>query len=816
MEPLGTIVRDYENWRRSQSGKPAKGALRDYWRQRDPKQGQRPDYLLWRQTLGGESPLEKRQDPVDLALRALRAADPLVHWAGLALAPLLLEGKPTLNAGRREELSKAVLSRSGRGSSPLPALQQCPHSSALVAWICRSLAEGTPAMLKELGDLFAAAKPDWKPGRGADLEFLKTEAWMPVPRGLIRTWLVKGITQLIRKTHAPEAAAAAPNKLSVQDAAAWHQTAWMIMRDARPPQGSARAEELEVLLDAAAAARLADDPHEAARLTALALNLATPQMPAPFLQRCRVAAWMLAETGLSAPESLRVKLDDLPFPGEPPASDKGQEVARQFHDAADASQMRLGQEAAEDPDWQRLRAAGVALHHPLAALAWIGKKAQSYLIKKQQDLLQSAAVLAARHQRLGTWGKILAQWPGSAENVLAYAQALRQSIRRMPVLRDSEVWRDCTADLRTAWGKLEADAIHDPEAVFMLHETLLDREVTTLRCLPEDLRMPALRHLHSRRAPSPLVQALEAEPKLMQSLAHQRTLELWALAAEMRERPEQAAVAWISLTGRGDAASGKYSWLVQGPAGRLLCQGRLRPAGAGQLDPAPLVTELAEAVAKVCAAPEWVLLSIDQGWRGLPWPALLRGAGLTASVATIPSWEWAFRVMRENASAKEISPEFLLPQGSAISGKPDLPQGSASGPLAQACILLAGAEPSDANTRWTLVGEPAEAEERPGSRRSLSIGEHPRVISYGPLLQTDSLNADLIRLSLAQATRCVISPAGVLAPEQRDNALETLLLGAPLRIPFAERLRALTGGHLNTWHITGLPWGPGQETPAKS
>ncbi|MDZ4286955.1 MAG: hypothetical protein U0984_03300, partial [Prosthecobacter sp.] len=87
LEPLGAIVREYEQWRRSQSGKPGRGALRDYWLQRDRQHGQRPDYALWRQTQCPESPPERRQEPIELAVRALRAPEPLVGWPVLALVP---------------------------------------------------------------------------------------------------------------------------------------------------------------------------------------------------------------------------------------------------------------------------------------------------------------------------------------------------------------------------------------------------------------------------------------------------------------------------------------------------------------------------------------------------------------------------------------------------------------------------------------------------------------------------------------------------------------------------------------------------------
>lgn len=778
------IVREFDQWRRGQPGKPSRGAIRDYWKQRDQKHGQRPDYLLWRQMLCAESPLERRHDPVELALRALRAPDPLIHWAALSLVPSLLQAGPPLPAARREELVKALRARLGGAQRPPAPLPGAPHSCALIVWLCRAAAgEETAVLLKELHALLSTTQPDWKLGRSADLGFLRSECWLPVPPAQGVRWLAAAIARLIRQ------AAVSPQ------AAAWHLTAWMLLRDARPPQSAPRADELEMLLDAAGTARLAGDPHEAARLTALALHLLPPQAPEPLLQRCRAAAWTLAEAGLAAPPSLRVSLDDMAFPGDLPASEKGQEAARLYHDAADASRQSLAEEVAYDPDWQRLRDAGVVLHHPLAALAWIGRKAQSHVVKKQHELLNAANALATRHHCLSTTGRILAQAPVSPETVLAYAQTLRQSLRRMPLLRDAVVWQDWTANLRAAWGRLEADAIHDPESVFLLHETLLDREVTTLRCLPMELRLQALRHLHSRRSPSALVQELESDPRQMQQIEHQRAVELWSIATEMRERPDQAHTVWVSLVLRGDAGAGRYSLLVQGAGGRVQVQGRLR-SDKQTLDFKPLLHEMVTAVAKVCESPEWVLLALDDALKDQPWAALLHEAGLTVSLAFIPGWEWAFRVLRETPSLEAIPSETLLPEGA---------QAPAAFPAAlpQTCVLLDGPATADAETRWTLVGNAPAPDARAQTRRSLSIGAFPRVISLGPL-KSGPLSVDLARLSLAQSSRCVIAPAHSPAPTERTR-LEAQLLQAPAAVPLPDRLRSLMRAQPQAWTLHGLP-----------
>lgn len=776
-EPLLGIVQAHEEWRRSQNGKPGRGALRDYWRPRDQKHAQRPDYLLWRQTLCADSPPEKRQDNIDLALRVLRAPDAATLWAALSLLPGVLQTAHP----RRDELIKAVQQRLPQ-LSPLPT--QASHSCALIRWLCQSALPAEPELLlKSLSDLLLTTQSDWRLGRRVELSFLKAESWLPVSPVQITRWLLQALTSLV------------PKLTSKPDAAAWHLTAWMLLRDARPPQSSPRGAELEMLLNAACTARESGDPIEAARLTCLMMHLLPPQVPEAFLQRCRVAAWTLAEAGLTAPTALRVNLEDLPFPGEPATSEKGLESTRLFQDAADFSQQSLAQEVSTDPDWQRLREAGVVLHHPLAALAWIGKKAQSYVIKKQTELLSSATRLALRHHRLSTAGRLLAQWPGSWENVLDYAKALRQSQKRMPYLRDSAIWQDWTSSLRSAWGRLEANLPADSEDLFFLHETLLDREVTLLRHLPAEPRQLALRHLHSRRSPSALVQALEADPRLMQPLEHQRAVELWSIAASLRERPDQKGIVWVSLVSRGDPGSGRYSLLIQGSRSRVHLQGRLRPeANSGQLDLQPLLQELLSALPQVCSETEGLLLAVDAPLRDLPWAEQLWQQGFTGLVSRIPSWEWAFRVLRESASVPPAL-EILTadPQTSPTLPATSLPHG---------CLLLASLPVADADTRWTALPLPTSPEERPLLRRSLNIGVHGLLFSLTPLKPGD-LRSDLTRLSLGQNTRVVISPTAALTEAQRSEFAE-LILNAPTNLTLKDSLRRLTQTQPCPWTLHGL------------
>jgi hypothetical protein len=328
-----------------------------------------------------------------------------------------------------------------------------------------------------------------------------------------------------------------------------------------------------------------------------------------------------------------VNLDDLPFPGEAPTTEKGLEATRLFRDEADAFQTHLLSEAETDAEWQKLRSSGIPLHHPLAALAWVGRRAQSYALKKQHDLLQAAVRLSLKHHSLGTLARIRAEHPESAAAVLELNRTLRESQRRLPVLRDWTESRRTTDCLRAAWARLDADAIQDEEALFFLHETLLDREATLLRCFPEDLRALAAEHASSPRRPSALVQALDAEPKLFQSLEHQRAVELWSIASELRERPDMADTVWISLVLKGDATSGKYSWILQSATGRKSAQGRARSAEEFQ----SLTAELIALAKSFCPELKRVYLATDVST--LTWPAEIE-------VKRIPSWEHAFREMR--------------------------------------------------------------------------------------------------------------------------------------------------------------------------
>ncbi len=762
---LVVIVSEAEQWRSAQNGKPGRGALRDYWRAQDAKHGARPDYQLWRHTQCADSPPERRQDVTQLAVQALRAKDVEMSIAALVLVlGWLIEGERGDSGNRLKPVLQMEIKR---------------HTHELVRWLGAVVMGDEPAgLLQTLSAIFSKIEPGWKLGRAVNLSFIAEQKSLPVPVSKLTRWLLIALRRLVSKSDPTDQT---DQSELLKNTAAWQMTVWRLQHEA----GAPHVVQVELLLETAATLRCAGQMHEAVRLICLALYLLPERAAAPLVQRCRVAAWTLAEAGLKAPLGLGVSLDDLPFPGEPASSEKGQEAALLFQDDADLFQQRLKLEVTKDADWQKLRAAGVVLNHPLAALAWIGKKAQSYALKKQHDLLQAAARLATRHHSLVTLGRILAESPESAAQVMAYASALRESQRRMPVLRDSECWHSMATCLSIAWGKLEADAIRDEEIIYRLHETLLDREVTVVRCLPAELRVLALRHLHGRRSPSPLVEALAADPRLMQQLEHQRAVELWSLASEIRERQELANTVWVSVVMKGELSSGRYSWIVQSSAGRQMQQGRLRFGAAGEaLDLKPLMQEIAKAVAQLGASAEYVLLAVDASLSNQPWQQHLH-----TTVSFIPSWEWAFRALRDSEKPKDVVFEVLTPiESTATVAAP------ATGPLSQACLLLPGSESTDANTRWTVIGT-AE------TRRSLSLGTHSVIISEAPLKRGD-IKQDLTRLSLAQASRLLLVSERPLTASDRVP-FEQQMLSEDAKITLSARIKTLSA---DSWRVSGLPW----------
>ncbi len=749
---------------------------REFWKALDEKHAPRPDYLLWRVVLsGGPAPAGLREDAAALALRALTSPDPCVALGALVLLPgLKIEQVPP----QRLAVLPAALMK-----------MRVPSGQRLAHWLAAGKAGGTTApegalRLAELEEILRT-DPSWKPGRAPDPGFLAS-AMSPVPAAKAARWLAAQIHSETRRLR--------QNAETLAAQADWHLTTWLLLRDSRPAHAPALPAEVEALLNAASASRLNNRPLEAARWTALALHLLPPRVPEILLQRARVAAWSLAEAGIEAPAGLGVSLDDLPFPGENPGTPKGREVAALFHDPEDASLACLARATANDPDWSSLAAAGVELHHPLAALAWAARKAQSHHLKKQHALLDAAARLAARHHCLGSQGKILAQWPGGATAVLDYARALRLSLRQMPYLRDAAAWERMTSCLRAAWGRLEPEAITDPEDVFFIHETLLDREVTTLRRLPHALRGNALRHPHSRRAPSALVRELASEPKLLRQLEHQRRLELWEIAAALRERAGLANTVWVSLASVGEPGCGRFSLLVLGREGRRHIMGRLRSGTDGLPDMAPLAAEIARSIRIAAPDASWVLLAADSGWQRIPWTGLFHQEGLDVMIALLPGWEWAFRVMREPGLEQPPPARVLLPENMPPpEAVPALPAGKDS---SHACLLLSGAEMCDASTRWHPL--PAQEQEKP--LYSLSLGSHPLVISMS-VLKPGSLRDDLVRQCLAQSTLRVLAPA---RPLTKDEAAlyETHAAGGDPAAPLESRLlRALP----DAWLLHGLP-----------
>lgn len=760
--PLGVVLREHEAWRRSLSGKPTRGTLRDHFQKLDAKHAQRPDYALWRELNSTDSAPAKRQDPAALAQRALRAPDPLVQWAALCLLPDLQDSPAlTLTPGQRDIVLTALRQRLVTDRQPLAPLASAPQASALLLWMGRSFIEPeSPRLWPDLLALLQKSQPDWKPGRKLDLAFWETDPPWPLSHGQISRRLALVIHHLVRQQ-------TRLLKDTTRDLAPWHLSAWMLLRDLRPPQNPARPVEIEVLLDAATTARLAGDPEAYARLTALALQLLPHPLSPALKHRCAVTSWHLREAGFTVPDFARTAFDDLPFPGDAPTSEGGQLAARHYLDETDLHHHHLMAEVQSDAEWDLLRKAGIVLHHPLAALTWIARKAQSYALKKQTDLLQAAASLARRHHRLITLARLLPHLPASAETVLSYAQTLRQGQRRMPFLHDHELWQECTRGLRLAWARIESPTAFDAEQLFFLHETLLDREVTLSRSLPQDLRVLGLRHLHSRRQPSALVQELASDPRQMQQLEHQRQVELWSIATELRERSELAGQAWINLVMRGDPAQGRYSLIVQGPAGRVQHQDKLRTAETG-LDWTPLFEVLQRAITEVNPAAESLLLALDPSLQDESWVTRFQTAGLKQHLRFIPSWEWAFRVLREPTVTTSPSPSACL---WPVSTTPAAPVPAA--PMSTS-LLLPTADLCDANTRWNHSGmaSAASAEstgaesEKQAPLRSIHLGAFRRIHSGIPT-HAGPLKNDLVRLCLAQSTGAFIQPPRALTEAER-------------------------------------------------
>ncbi len=751
LRPLGELVRALPA-AGSGGARPA-----GIWKEADARHGARPDWLLWRRLLsGGPPPAGSREDAAALALRALRAREPSVASAALALLPAL--PVPKLKSEVRAELARALAS--------LPASPE----TALAHWLARVVLQtelSAAEALPQLRQLQALAPSGWKPGRAFDLTNFTTAPWQTVEPARLARWLADAVADLVRHAWAtPEA--------SLAD---WLLTAWQMRRDARPAGALPRFEDTTLLLDAAAARRLQGEPAAAARLEVLALHLLPPRLPESLQQRVRAAAWRLAEAGLAPPVAWRVRLDDLPFPGDPPSTPNGAEAARQWQDAEDPALRHLREVVIEDPDWAVLRSAGVVLQFPLAALGWVAKRAQAHQVKKQYELLDAATRLAFRHQLLGSLGRLLAVRPGSVDNVVNFARALRASLRGLPFLRDEEAWAAAQSHLRQAWGRLDTE-IDDAELRFLLQETLQDRLTTTLRRLPPPARVAALRHRQGRRAPSDLVRDLEADLRRMNLLEHQRRVELWELTAALRERPELAGTVWVSVVGPGDPASGRYSALVLGPRGQREIQGRLR---VGSAEVAPLAQAIAEAVQAVAEAPEWLILATDAVWQATAWETVLPQAGLTAAVARVPGWEWAYRVLRE-PSAERVPASVLRPENA--------PLPSSLSAAVRGCWLFPGDEPAHAGTRWQPV-----AGESP-SLRSLAIGAQAQVTSLGPVAAGEVWGDDLIALSLAQACRSFVAPVVPLAPAEQEEALRLLETGR-------EGLQRLLA--TGNWRLHGLP-----------
>jgi hypothetical protein len=209
----------------------------------------------------------------------------------------------------------------------------------------------------------------------------------------------------------------------------------------------------------------------------------------------------------------------------------------------------------------------------------------------------------------------------------------------MPHLRDVAVWNDNTLNLREAWGRLDQDeeAITDEESVFFLHETLVDRLETTRRCLPLALQCGPEVDEGQLQA---ITAALTEDLRLMNLLEHQRVVEFWEVAALSRERLDLESVAWVSVVLKGSLAAGRYSVMTILRGERKAWQGRTK----GGFQAESLIDEIRAALLASGSAPlTQVLLSVAADLPELAWTNVLPGT----EVVRVPSWETAFRVLRE-------------------------------------------------------------------------------------------------------------------------------------------------------------------------
>lgn len=601
---LGQVVRACAAARKALIDGP--NVVRDFWRAWDAEHGKRPDFALWRQLREGDRFGGRIEGVVDLMGRALKSGDVQVRWGALAMLPAL-----------PSRLAAEALGRVVRDAAHSAVPQGANRSVAWVKWLAgvwlgeAGLDAGQNLIQEQEGKA-------WKVGRSVSFGDVKTEKWLPVSGGVFRWWVADAIE-------------------SLKGTSSWLMTAWQLRREARAVGASRSAGEALTLLNAAALARLEGQPEDSIRMEALALALVPERIPEVLLKRGQVAAWRVVEGGLQATERFPVKVDELLFPGEPIESERGQETARLFNDAEDWSVVALEQEMAGDADWEKLKAAGVSLRYPLAGLAWVAKKAPHHVVKKQTELLESGVRLALKHHCLGSAGRMLAVWPGTAAMVVEFARVIRASVKKMPVLRDWGLWQEWAGYLRAAWGRLDAGAINDDETLFFLHETLLDREQTTLNCLPDLLRT------------GDVLAALEGDPKLMSVLEHQRTLELWEVTSLNREREELAGWIWVNVVSIGEGAGGRFSALVLGSGGKKLVRGKLRLETEGGNE---MVKEVASAVRELASGEQvgGVILAVDGRIDGMNWVSALE----CCQVKRVPSWESAFRSLREGMKPEEL------------------------------------------------------------------------------------------------------------------------------------------------------------------
>jgi hypothetical protein len=631
MAPLAQISQQYESWFRAQEKPVPASAQIAFWREQDQLHGQQAEYRLWRSVVQGQWQLPKRVDGVKLVLELLNSRAVEQRW----LAVVFFSSLP-FSAELQNQLQPLL--------AKMPAAQT--RAQELMLWLAqvKVRAAAPEHLLEVLQNWLQREMPEWQLSKSlhAFFKIHSLPSWLP--QRMAYRWLAEALTALVHQ----QRTTTEPMEMNLVH---WHECAWRLLRQARPAELTPRHAEVEMLLDVASSQSLAGKHEMALRLNTLALHFLHPQAPEPLKQRCRARAWSLAEAGVQLPRLCRVELEKMPFPGEAPQSPAGKEQALLFRDAGDVALTRLIElEVKENPDWQLLQASGISLHHPRAALAWVAKRAQSYAVKKQLDVLRAAVRLCQQQGCLWSWAQIRAAFPDSMQAVLEFAQAWRALWRQQPLMLCRTAWQGFQRQLNMAWSRLDDEL--DEEVRFLLHELLTEDLQSPSQRLPEPWSDLLAAH-GTNKPPSPLLLALEEEPRGFSCLEHQRTAEWWSIHQALRDGAALANTCWLSLVFREVPTGVRYSGLFMTSGQRLHLTGQCT---LEQLADAtgPLAQELEKRLAEAREAAaadggsELQHITVAGDAAARTWLAdslaiqLLNGLHVTVT----PTWEQAFRSWR--------------------------------------------------------------------------------------------------------------------------------------------------------------------------